>query len=51
MAKRIAKEWLWMIGESFAAIGQSLMYRDPVRTTIWAVRTARKTSRLSRYSI
>ena len=71
MAERIAKEWLWMIGGAFAAIGLSLIYRDAfwrvgetgvvlvslyglsafVRTTIWAVRTARKTSGLSRHSI
>jgi len=63
MVKRIAKEWLWMLGAAIAAIGLSLIYRDAfwrvgetgvllvslyglsvlIRTTIWAVRTARKT--------
>jgi predicted membrane channel-forming protein YqfA (hemolysin III family) len=61
MAKRIAKEWLWLLGAAMAAIGVSLIYRDAfwrvgetgvllvsmyglsafVRTTVWAVHTAR----------
>ena len=28
MVKRFAKEWLWMLGVSIAAIGLSLIYRD-----------------------
>ena len=63
MVKRIAKEWLWLLGVAIAAMGLSLTYRDAfwrvgetgvvlvslyglsvlVRTTIWAVRTARQT--------
>ena len=64
MVKRIAKEWLWLLGAAIAAIALSLIYRDAfwrvgetgvalvslyslsvvVRTTIWAVRTARRTA-------
>ena len=64
MAKRIATEWLWLLGCLIAAIGLSFIYRDAfwrvgetgvvlvslyglsvfVRTTIWAVRTARRTA-------
>jgi len=64
MVTRFAKEWLWMLGVSIAAIGLSLIYRDAfwrvgetgvvlvslytlsvfVRTTMWAVRTVRKTA-------
>ena len=64
MVKRIAKEWLWMLGGAITAIGLSFIYRDAfwrvgetgvvlvslyglsvfVRTTIWAVRTARTAS-------
>ena len=64
MVKRIAKEWLWMLGGAITAIGLSFIYRDAfwrvgetgvvlvslyglsvfVRTTIWAVRTVRKTA-------
>lgn len=28
MVKRIAKEWLWLLGSAIAAIGLSLIYRD-----------------------
>ena len=64
MVKRIAKEWLWLLGGAIAAIGLSFIYRGAfwrvgetgvvfvslyglsvfIRTTIWAVRTARKTA-------
>jgi hypothetical protein len=64
MVKRIAKEWLWLLGCVMAAIGLSVIYRDAlwrvgetgvalvslyglsvlVRTTMWAVRTARRTA-------
>jgi len=64
MAKRIAKEWLWLLGCLIAAIGLSFIYRDSfwrvgetgvvlvslyglsvfVRTTMWAVRTVRRTA-------
>jgi hypothetical protein len=64
MVKRIAKEWLWLLGTVIAAIGLTLIYRDAiwrvgetgvalvslyglsvfVRTTVWAVSTARKTA-------
>jgi hypothetical protein len=64
MAKRIAKEWLWLLGAAITATGLSLIYRDAfwrvgetgvalvalyglsvfVRTTLWAVRTTRKTA-------
>ena len=64
MVKRIAKEWLWLLGAVIAAIGLTLIYRDAfwrvgetgvalvslyglsvfVRTTIWAVSTARRTA-------
>jgi hypothetical protein len=27
MSKRIAKEWLWLLGATIAAIGASLVYR------------------------
>jgi hypothetical protein len=30
MVKRIAKEWLWMLGVATAAIGLSFIYRDAV---------------------
>ena len=64
MVKRIAKEWLWLLGAVIAAVGCTLIYRDAfwrvgetgvalvslyglsvfVRTTVWAVRTARTTA-------
>ena len=28
MAKRIATEWLWLLGAAIAAIGVSFIYRD-----------------------
>jgi len=28
MVKRIAKEWLWLLGVAIAAIGLSFIYRD-----------------------
>ena len=33
MAKRVAKEWLWLLGCSLAAISLSFMYRD----ALWRV--------------
>ena len=64
MVKRVAKEWLWLLGAVITAIGLSLVYRDTlwrvgetgvvlvslyglsalIRTTIWAMRTARRTA-------
>lgn len=64
MVKRIAREWLWLLGAVITAIGLSLIYRGAfwrvgetgvalvslyglsvfVRTTIWALSTARKTA-------
>lgn len=63
MAKRTAKEWLWLVGAVIGASGLTLIYRDAlwrvgetgvalaslyglsvvVRTTMWAVSTARQT--------
>jgi len=64
MVKRIAKEWLWLLGSVIAAIGLSFIYHDSfwrvgetgvalvslyglsviVRTTMWAMRTVRRTA-------
>lgn len=30
MARRIAREWLWLLGGTITAIGLSFMYRDAV---------------------
>jgi hypothetical protein len=62
MARRIAREWLWLLTTAIAGISLSLAYRGAlwrigetgvmiaslyllsafIRTTIWAVRTARR---------
>lgn len=68
MVKRVATEWLWLVGAVITAIGLSLAYRDAlwrvgetgvvlvsvyglsafIRTTMWAMRTARRPATGSR---